>query len=306
MSLLVVAVICQTFIMNIEKLMVVQQEFYLPLDFGGPRIKKTIIKAIQYEEIRCLITTLLIIVVIPCKINPNTLSERDHVAAILQKFCPKYEIIYLLIHTLFYLLSMPSVLAWHLVFMYFNWHVQFQVRTLIAHVENLCGYAGSLNYDECIADQLYQAYVRKQLKIVLKRHSEVIRYHRLTMQHLKVSITSLLLGLFGSFVCFMGFWIIRVYHTMDSISIVLAFLFAVDSLGYSAQEYQDQFLTVYDYALKVPWYQWDISNRKAYLLLIHKSSLMIPYPFFNTCVNRQFELELLKTIYSLGSIFINI
>ncbi|KAL1492125.1 hypothetical protein ABEB36_012614 [Hypothenemus hampei] len=65
------------------------------------------------------------------------------------------------------------------------------------------------------------------------------------MKHFKVSISSLLLGIFGSSICFMGCGIIVNIELFYSIinsnsSLVIAFIFGLDTIGHASQKHEDQ------------------------------------------------------------------
>ncbi|XP_066159137.1 uncharacterized protein [Euwallacea fornicatus] len=304
-----ISLICLTYIMDIEHLTESKRRNCWQFDRAGLELKQDILKLTRTIEFFLLLACVILILFwVPYIGTPKNIRRADYSVILMGQYVPHLEPIYMVFLISLIVFLVPMCISWILHFMYFSWQVQLQALMLTKFVRDL---GVNISDDFCMAhcgvvlNRYYQHCIWTDLIFIIHRHTELLSYHREVKEDLRTGITSLLLGIAGTCLCLTGMYTAILEHEVRAGTLMPVFLIILEILCFSAQAHEDRFFTIFHLASEAPWYKWDIKNRKAYLLLIRQSSQLVSFPFFNARVNRTFQFDVLKIVYSAMSVLMN-
>lgn len=93
-------------------------------------MKERIFKIGRYQDKVALLGIMIYIIMLPHFLTFESIRQHDYISAVLRKYVPVWEVIYLNIFIYFIIIITPILMAWPMTLMYFTWHNQFQVLML--------------------------------------------------------------------------------------------------------------------------------------------------------------------------------
>lgn len=118
------------FIIDFENLLKLKNRFCWSFNSAGPEVKERIFKIGRDQDKVALVGIITLIIMEPHFLTFESIRQHDYISAVLRKYGPVSEVIYLNILICWIIITTPIFVAWPMTIIYFIWHHQFQVLML--------------------------------------------------------------------------------------------------------------------------------------------------------------------------------
>ncbi|XP_072384117.1 uncharacterized protein [Diabrotica undecimpunctata] len=185
--------------------------------------------------------------------------------------------------------------------------VSIQYLLMSSYIDQLKEYKADLN---SLYDRNYQVLVKTVLRECVKKHVDIIRYCKPAMRfQVHIIMYIVIMGFLLCLTCGVVLLGDDSYykHDIKVLILLIGLIFIIYAHCYCG-EYKDMAHSkFYNSLCNADWYNWNQSNKKTYLIMLHKSAM--PWTlmsFFNVArINYAFGLSFFRLVYQVAAVFMN-